>query len=75
MPMYGRAKVPGIMNERDRHWKLTDPNGNMFGMTDYNWEITGHTKGLPEEIKYGGNAYYWTYLLVRRGWKVEPYFL
>lgn len=62
-------KIPGLMNERDRHWKVILPDGTVGGLTDYNWEITGSTANLPM-LTYGGNAYYWTTELQRRGYTV-----
>ncbi len=66
-------KVPGIMNERDRHWRIV--KADFVGwMTDYNWEITGATPNvaaLESDIRFSHNAYYWTAELRRRGYTVE----
>jgi hypothetical protein len=70
-------KVPGIMNERDRHWRITKDDFEGY-MTDYNWEITGVTQNLKDidpDIRYSHNAYYWTAELRRRGYRVESFFL
>ena len=65
--------VPGIMNERDRHWRITK-DGFEGWMTDYNWEITGATPNvtaLDNDIRYSHSAWYWTAELRRRGYQVE----
>jgi hypothetical protein len=68
-------KIPGIMNEHDRGWKIT--KGDFEGyMTDYNWEITGATANMTSidpDIRYSHSAYYWVYELKKRGYAVESF--
>lgn len=67
-------KVLGIMNERDRHWRITKGNGFEGWMTDYNWEITGCTENvsaIDHDIRYSHSAWYWIAELKRRGYTVE----
>lgn len=33
-------KIPGIMNDHDCAWRITDPAGNIAEFTGYNQEIT-----------------------------------
>ncbi len=66
-------EVPGIMNERDRHWRITK-DGFEGWMTDYNWEITGATPNvtaIDPDIRFSHSAWYWTAELRRRGYTVE----
>lgn len=69
-------RIPGIMNNRDRAWKIVHPDGAEVSFTDYNQEITGHTDNaadfpvLGKHIHYGGNAYYVVGEANRMGWTV-----
>jgi hypothetical protein len=73
---YTAQKVPGIMNERDRHWRITSGDFGEGWLTDYNWEITGATPNvaaLDPDIRYSHSAWYWTAELRRRGYHVEAF--
>lgn len=69
-----RAELDGCSFEHDRLWIVHTPEGS-FGLTDYNWEITGYHPRLAEmseHIRYSGNAYYVvTTLAPQKGWRVE----
>jgi hypothetical protein len=68
-------KIPGIMNEYDRSWRITRDGFEGY-MTDYNWEITGATANVTDidpDIRYSHSAYYWVYELKRRGYVVESF--
>jgi hypothetical protein len=71
MPNALRKQLIGFTNDHDRLWQLTSPLGNVEAATDYNWEITGFTPGLKDNLHYGANAYYWLDEYRKRGWKVE----
>jgi hypothetical protein len=65
--------IPGIMNERDRRWRITRDGFEGY-MTDYNWEITGATPNVEEldsDIRFSHSAWYWTAELRRRGYQVD----
>ncbi len=61
----------GYSLSEDRLWKLTDSEGNVYAVTEYNSEITGQSFGLDRFFHYGGNWYYWKSELQRQGWNVE----
>jgi hypothetical protein len=68
-----REQIIGGSFAQDRLWIITK-EGFVGAMTDYNWEITGVTPNvgkLDPDLRYSGNAYYWTSELKRRGYKVE----
>lgn len=70
-----RNKIVGFSDSHDRLWKIEVADATE-AITDYNWEITGHTPGLQElpeigqHIHYGGNAYYVIPELQKRGFVV-----
>jgi hypothetical protein len=66
-------KIPGIMNERDRHWRVSKDDFEGW-LTDYNWEITGASENvaaIDPDIRYSHSAWYWTAELRQRGYSVE----
>lgn len=76
MPDLIRDKIIGFSSQHDRLWKIEIAD-HIEALTDYNWEITGYTKGLQELpnigkfIHYGGNAYYVIPELQKCGFVVE----
>jgi len=71
-----RERMRGFSDNHDRLWKITKPAEEYFppfeaGITDYNFEITGFTMGLPEGLRYGGNVGYWLEKLAKDGYTVE----
>jgi hypothetical protein len=52
-----RERMLGFSDNHDRLWKITKPAEEYFspfeaGITDYNFEITGFTRGLPAGIAF-----------------------
>jgi hypothetical protein len=66
-----RDKIEGFSFDQDRLWKVTGPESSGY-VTDYNWEITGVTPEIRnDDLRYGGNWYYWSDELRKRGYTVD----
>lgn len=73
-----RNGLHGLADDNDRLTLLRDPGGNVYAITDYNWELTGYDPRLgaidPKTFHYGGNAWYITgSWAMERGWRVEEH--